>query len=150
MELIYAIQNKMPYGKVKNSSGRSSRPIWPGVTAAAAGAAKNMPDDFRVSITDAPGKAAYPISSFTWLLVPAKFSDSAQTRRHQRLREVDAGGRPEPDRSTLLRETAQGSGCEGNESARQHSVKARIALMATTTTTVPSAGPVAGSRSFIS
>src|SRR6266581_4165422 len=50
----------------------------PGVTAAAAGAAKNMPDDFRVSITDAPGKTAYPISSFTWLLVPAKFSDATK------------------------------------------------------------------------
>ena len=78
VELIYAIQNKMPYGKVKNSSGSFIKADLAGVTAAAAGAAKNMPDDFRVSITDAPGKAAYPISSFTWLLVPAKFSDSGK------------------------------------------------------------------------
>lgn len=48
------------------------------MTAAAAGAAKDMPADFRVSITDAPGKEAYPISSFTWLLIPSKFSDSAK------------------------------------------------------------------------
>jgi phosphate transport system substrate-binding protein len=78
VELIYAIQNKMPYGKVKNSSGEFIQADLESVTAAAAGAAKNMPDDFRVSITDPPGKAAYPISSFTWLLIPAKFSDGAK------------------------------------------------------------------------
>jgi phosphate transport system substrate-binding protein len=78
VELIYAIQNKMPYGRVKNSSGSFIKADLAGVTAAAAAAAKNMPDDFRVSITDAPGKSAYPISSFTWLLVPAKFSDSGK------------------------------------------------------------------------
>jgi phosphate transport system substrate-binding protein len=78
VELIYAIQNKMPYGTVKNSSGSFVKADLAGVTAAAAGAAKSMPDDFRVSITDAPGKAAYPISSFTWLLIPAKFSDGAK------------------------------------------------------------------------
>jgi phosphate transport system substrate-binding protein len=78
VELIYAIQNKMPYGTVKNSSGAFIKADLAGVTAAAAGAAKSMPDDFRVSITDAPGKAAYPISSFTWLLIPAKFSDGTK------------------------------------------------------------------------
>lgn len=78
IELIYAIQNKMPYGKVKNSSGAFIKADLAGVTAAAAGAAKNMPADFRVSITDAPGKTAYPISSFTWLLVPSKFSDGSK------------------------------------------------------------------------
>jgi phosphate transport system substrate-binding protein len=78
VELIYAIQNKMPYGKVKNSSGQFIKADLAGVTAAAAGAAKSMPDDFRVSITDAPGKAAYPISSFTWLLIPSKFSDASK------------------------------------------------------------------------
>jgi phosphate transport system substrate-binding protein len=76
VELIYAIQNKMPYGRVKNSSGAFVKADLASVTAAAAAAVKNMPDDFRVSITDAPGKTAYPISSFTWLLVPAKFSDA--------------------------------------------------------------------------
>jgi phosphate transport system substrate-binding protein len=78
VELIYAIQNKMPYGAVKNSSGAFIKADLAGVTSAAAGAAKSMPDDFRVSITDAPGKGAYPISSFTWLLIPAKFSDGAK------------------------------------------------------------------------
>jgi phosphate transport system substrate-binding protein len=78
VELIYAIQNKLPYGRVRNSSGAFIKADLASVTAAAAGAAKNMPDDFRVSITDAPGKTAYPISSFTWLLVPAKFSDPAK------------------------------------------------------------------------
>src|SRR6266481_2350971 len=76
VELIYAIQNKMPYGRVKNSSGEFVKADLASVTAAAAGAAKSMPDDFRVSITDAPGKSAYPISSFTWLLIPSKFSDA--------------------------------------------------------------------------
>jgi phosphate transport system substrate-binding protein len=78
VELIYAIQNNMPYGRVKNSSGAFIKADLASVTAAAAGAAKNMPDDFRVSITDAPGKTAYPISSFTWLLIPEKFSDAAK------------------------------------------------------------------------
>ena len=78
VELIYAIQNKMPYGKVRNSSRTFIKADLESVTAAAAGAAKTMPDDFRVSITDAPGKTAYPISSFTWLLIPQKFSDAAK------------------------------------------------------------------------
>jgi phosphate transport system substrate-binding protein len=78
VELIYAIQSKMPYGRVKNSSGAFIKADLESVTAAAAGAAKNMPDDFRVSITDAPGKTAYPISSFTWLLIPQKISDAGK------------------------------------------------------------------------
>jgi phosphate transport system substrate-binding protein len=78
VELIYAIQNKMSYGRVKNSSGQFIKADLASVTAAAAGAAKSMPDDFRVSITNAPGKTAYPISSFTWLLIPSKFSDASK------------------------------------------------------------------------
>jgi phosphate transport system substrate-binding protein len=78
IELIYAIQNSMPYGRVKNSSGAFIKADLAGVTAAAAAAAKDMPSDFRVSITNAPGKAAYPISSFTWLLIPEKFSDAGK------------------------------------------------------------------------
>jgi phosphate transport system substrate-binding protein len=80
VELIYAIQNHMPYGKIRNSSGVFVKADLAGVTAAAAGAAKSMPDDFRVSITDAPGKAAYPISSFTWLLVPTKIEDPVKKK----------------------------------------------------------------------
>ncbi|HUL34139.1 MAG TPA: phosphate ABC transporter substrate-binding protein PstS [Candidatus Eisenbacteria bacterium] len=78
VELIYAIQNNIPYGTVKNSSGTFVKASLAGVTAAAAGAAKEMPDDFRVSITNAPGKTAYPISSFTWLLIPSKIQDAGK------------------------------------------------------------------------
>jgi len=78
VELIYAIQNNMPYGHVKNSSGALIKADLASVTAAAAGAAKDMPGDFRVSITNAPGKSAYPISSFTWLLVPQKIQDAGK------------------------------------------------------------------------
>ncbi len=80
VELIYAIQNKMPYGRVRNSSGTFVKAELSSVTAAAAAAATNMPDDFRVSITNAPGKAAYPISSFTWLLVPTKIHDATKQK----------------------------------------------------------------------
>ncbi len=78
VELIYAVQNTMTYGSVKNSSGIFVKADLASVTAAAAGAAKNMPADFRVSITDASGKTAYPISSFTWLLIPSKFPDASK------------------------------------------------------------------------
>jgi phosphate transport system substrate-binding protein len=78
VELIYAAKNNVSYGAVKNASGVFLKADLEGVSEAAAGAAKAMPDDFRVSITNAPGKKAYPISSFTWLLIPAKFSDTAK------------------------------------------------------------------------
>ena len=74
VELIYAVQNKIPYGTVKNSSGNFVKASLESVTAAAA-SAKSMPADFRVSITNAPGKDAYPVSSFTWLLIPEKSKD---------------------------------------------------------------------------
>ncbi len=77
VELIYAIQNNIPYGSVRNSSGVFLKATLEGVTAAAASAPK-MPADFRVSITNAPGKDAYPISSFTWLLIPAQSKDAAK------------------------------------------------------------------------
>lgn len=78
VELIYAESNKIPYGNVKNAGDTFVKASLTAVSAAAAGAAKDMPDDFRVSITNAPGKAAYPISTFTWLLIPEKFSDAAK------------------------------------------------------------------------
>jgi len=77
IELIYAVQNKIPYGTVKNAAGAFVRASLDSVTAAAA-SVKTMPADFRVSITNAPGKEAYPISSFTWLLIPIKFKDPAK------------------------------------------------------------------------
>jgi phosphate transport system substrate-binding protein len=78
VELIYAIQNNLSYGRVRNSSGTFVKADLASVSAAAAGAVKSMPDDFRVSITNPPGPAAYPISSFTWLLVPANVQDASK------------------------------------------------------------------------
>jgi phosphate transport system substrate-binding protein len=72
VELIYAAQNKMSFGAVRNAAGNFVKADFDTVSEAAAGAAKNMPDDFRVSITNAPGKNAYPIATFTWLLIPNK------------------------------------------------------------------------------
>jgi phosphate transport system substrate-binding protein len=69
VELIYAVQNKITYGSVRNAAGNFVTASLDGVTEAAA-SVKTMPADFRVSITNAPGKTAYPISSFTWLLIP--------------------------------------------------------------------------------
>ncbi|HTA50575.1 MAG TPA: phosphate ABC transporter substrate-binding protein PstS [Verrucomicrobiae bacterium] len=77
VELIYALQNNIPYGSVRNAAGTFLKASLDGVTAAAASAPK-MPPDFRVSITDAPGKDAYPISSFTWLLIPQQSKDAAK------------------------------------------------------------------------
>ena len=78
VELIYAVQNNLPYGSLKNASGEFVKASLASVSAAAAGAAKSMPDDFRVSITDPPGKEAYPISSFTWLLIPGQIQDAGK------------------------------------------------------------------------
>ena len=77
VELIYAIQNKIPYGVVQNAAGEWVKASLEGATAAA-GSVKSMPADFRVSITNAPGKDAYPISSFTWLLIPTQSKDAAK------------------------------------------------------------------------
>ena len=80
VELIYALQNNMAYGTVENAAGKFVKANLASVTSAATGAAKSMPDDFRVSITNAPGEGAYPISSFTWLLVPEKIKDSTKRK----------------------------------------------------------------------
>jgi phosphate transport system substrate-binding protein len=77
IELIYAVQNHISYGSVQNLSGNFVKASLDSVTAAAASAPK-MPEDFRVSITNAPGKDAYPIASFTWLLIPAQSKDPAK------------------------------------------------------------------------
>jgi phosphate transport system substrate-binding protein len=77
IELIYAVQNKIDYGLMKNAAGTFIKASLESVTAAAA-SAKSMPADFRVSITNPPGKDAYPISSFTWLLIPEKSKDAAK------------------------------------------------------------------------
>jgi phosphate transport system substrate-binding protein len=78
VELVYAVQNGIAFGRVQNASGKFVKADLAGVTAAAAAAAKDMPDDFRVSITNQSGPTVYPISSFTWLLIPAQISDAAK------------------------------------------------------------------------
>jgi phosphate transport system substrate-binding protein len=78
VELIYALKNNIPYAIVKNRDGNWINATLAGVTAAAAGAASNMPADFRVSITDAPGADSYPISSFTWLLIYKNETDKVK------------------------------------------------------------------------
>lgn len=78
VELIYALSNKMQFGLVRNKAGKFVKASTEGVTAAAAANAKNIPADYRVSITDAPGADSYPISSFTWLLIPKQAKDPAK------------------------------------------------------------------------
>ncbi|HXW97934.1 MAG TPA: phosphate ABC transporter substrate-binding protein PstS [Gemmatimonadales bacterium] len=80
VELIYAVANQLPYAQVKNAAGTWVTPSLDGVTAAAASAKFAANTDFRVSITNAPGKDAYPISSFTWLLVRPKMKDGTKAK----------------------------------------------------------------------
>ena len=78
VELIYALSNKMQFGLVRNKAGKFVKGSTDGVTAAAAANAKSIPADYRVSITDAQGAESYPISSFTWLLIPTQAKDAAK------------------------------------------------------------------------
>jgi phosphate transport system substrate-binding protein len=83
VELIYARANNMQFGAVKNKAGKFLQASTDGVTAAAAAAAKTMPKDYRVSITNADGPDSYPISSFTWLLIPLQSADPAKGKALQ-------------------------------------------------------------------
>jgi len=80
VELAFAVKNNLGYASIKNAEGAFVKPSFESVTEAAAGAAASMPADFRVSITNAPGKGSYPISSFTWLLIPNHFADAAKSK----------------------------------------------------------------------
>ena len=80
VELFYAEKNKMAYGAVQNKAGKFLKATLQTVTDAAASAAKSMPDDFRVSIVNQPGANAYPLSTFTWLLIPDKFEDATKKK----------------------------------------------------------------------
>jgi phosphate transport system substrate-binding protein len=80
VELIYAISNKLPYAQIKNPEGAFVNPSLESVTAAAAGAKLAKDTDFRVSITNAPGQQAYPIASFTWLLIRKDNKDAAKAK----------------------------------------------------------------------
>src|SRR6266545_112121 len=81
VELIYALQNHIPYGAVKNKAGTYLKASLESVTAAAAASATSMPADFRVSITDADGKDAYPIASYTWILLYQSPTDKDKARK---------------------------------------------------------------------
>jgi phosphate transport system substrate-binding protein len=78
VELIYALQNNIPFGSVQNAAGQFVKASLQSTTAAAA--VKQMPADFRVSITNAPGKDAYPIATFTWLLIPSHAADQGKQK----------------------------------------------------------------------
>ncbi len=80
VELTYALQNKMAFASVKNSSGQFIKADLASTTAAAAGFVKTMPEDFRVSITNAPGATSYPICTFTYLLIPTQVKDAAKKK----------------------------------------------------------------------
>jgi phosphate transport system substrate-binding protein len=80
VEYTYAVRHKIDVGLVQNAQGEFVRPSIEAMTAAASAAVKNMPRDFRVSITNAPGKAAYPISSFTWILLYERPGDRKRSR----------------------------------------------------------------------
>lgn len=80
VELIYALQNRIAYGAVQNSAGEFVMANDQSVTAAAAAARTSMPKDFRVSITNAPGKGVYPVASFTWMLFRETPKDKVRAR----------------------------------------------------------------------
>lgn len=80
VELAYAVKNNLPYALIRNKAGNFVEPTFKSVSAAAAGASKNMPEDFRVSITDPEGKDSYPIAGFTWLLIYRKMKDAAKAK----------------------------------------------------------------------
>ncbi|MGA7160635.1 MAG: phosphate ABC transporter substrate-binding protein PstS [Bacteroidota bacterium] len=80
VELAYAVQNGLPYALLQNKDGKFVEATFDGVSAAAAGAARNMPADLRVMITDAPGKDSYPICGFTWLLISKDMKDKAKAK----------------------------------------------------------------------
>ncbi len=80
VELAYAVQNGLSYASLQNKEGNYVEPTFESVSAAAAGAAKNMPEDLRVSITDAAGKDSYPISGFTWLLIYKNMKDKSKAK----------------------------------------------------------------------
>jgi phosphate transport system substrate-binding protein len=80
VELIYAVRSRVSYGRVRNAAGHFVHAQAATIEAAAAARADSVPDDFRVSITNAPGPAAYPLASYTWLLTPARISDPTKKK----------------------------------------------------------------------
>jgi phosphate transport system substrate-binding protein len=81
VELAYAVENKLPYAFLKNKEGKFAEPTIKSISAAAAGAAKNMPADYRISLVNQPGKDTYPVVGFTWLLVYEQQKDKVKGRK---------------------------------------------------------------------
>ncbi|HEY2103585.1 MAG TPA: phosphate ABC transporter substrate-binding protein PstS [Chthoniobacterales bacterium] len=117
VELIYAIQNKMPYADIKNSAGTFVKPTIESVTAAMATA--QIPDDFRFSMTNAPGPDSYPISGATWLLVYEQQKDAtkgkklveflnwALTKGEGMVRDLDYAPLPDAVRDRVLKRVSE-------------------------------------------
>ncbi len=118
IELIYAIQNGITYGDVQNADGAFVKASLASVSEAAAGAAKNMPNDFRVSITNAPGKGAYPVKEFHVAVDSCENTGCAQSamRLNPFLKWILADGQNDCG-SALLRKTTRSGDYEGNEGA---------------------------------
>jgi phosphate transport system substrate-binding protein len=85
VELIYALQNNLAYGQVKNKAGQWVDPSLDSVTAAATASLQNIPADLRFSIVDAPGEGSYPISTATWLLIYKNQTDQPKALAMARL-----------------------------------------------------------------
>jgi phosphate transport system substrate-binding protein len=95
VEMVFALQHQLSFGAVRNASGEFVRADLASVTAAAASAAANMTSDFRISITNAPGAGAYPIASFTWLLLPANADPKRKAALHEMLQWILTSGQKE-------------------------------------------------------
>ena len=107
IELIYAVQNNIPYGKVQNAAGKFVKADLAGVTAAAAGAAKDMPEISAFRSPMLRGQRPIPISSFTWLLIPEQIPDAAKRDAIKDFLKWMLDGRPELQRGFVLREAAK-------------------------------------------
>jgi phosphate transport system substrate-binding protein len=80
VELSYALQKHLAFGRVRNAAGGFIKADLASVTAAAADTSQSIPDDFRMSVTNASGKDAFPIASFSWLLIPSKIQDAEKKK----------------------------------------------------------------------
>ena len=144
VELIYALSNQLPFGDVKNQSGAFVKPSLESVTAAAAGYANQMPDDFRVMITNAPGPASYPISGMTWLLVYEKQKDADKGKAAGAVHQLDAPRRAEVCPRPAIRAAATGGRREGTESSATGDQLGRQAVAAVRNLASGESTPLAG------
>ena len=120
VELAYAVQNNLPYASLKNKDGEFVSPSFDAVSAAAAGASKNMPSDLRVSITDASGKASYPICGFTWLLISKNMKDKTKAQEIVKFLKWAMTEGQSYAKGPLLCSIAEGSGRVMRKENQQH------------------------------